>query len=377
MLREFFCEGGTRRRSFAYVGLCVFVSHAVFKSWLKVALNAWYEAFYDVMSDHLAKTDEMDEQGSGISERREDVWRLLADFAILVSPTVLVHPMAKWIGSVWCYTWRVALIESYLSRWDRERMQLEGAAQRVHEDTQRFADGLYSCFALLLDSLFTLVAFVPVLLELGEDVHPFYVVHSFKSSGVAWSPWLLTVAVLAALCGLGVSMIVGHRLVGLDVANQAVEAHLRTNLVLLEQAHSITDDHAFAPSAMRGVLTELWENYRRLYRQFALFNVWLSIYDQLMVLVPYLLAAPLLFAEDPANRITLGTLVKMSNAFGRCFDAMAIVSENWNAVNAWRSVLQRLREFERMQRSASIGARSTRAVTIEFATAVEETTPVQ
>jgi len=190
MLREFFCSGSTQQLAFAYVGLIIFVGHAVFKAWLKVALNGWYEAFYDVVGDNV----DLNELGSGMVEKRNDVWNLLVDFAVIVSPTVVVHPVAKWIGSVWCYTWRVALIRAYLSHWDCGAFPIEGAAQRVHEDTQRFAEGLYSCFAILLDSVFTLVAFVPVLLQLGEDVHPPW---------ATWPPWLLTIAIVSALGGLG------------------------------------------------------------------------------------------------------------------------------------------------------------------------------
>lgn len=352
MLKEFFLSGGARSVLFAYTGLFVFIGHSVFKAYIKVALNDWYEEFYDIVGSTVDV-----ESGSGLRGKREDVWDLLLSFAIIVSPTIVVHPLARWVGSVWCYSWRVALIRAYLSHWDCNMMPVEGAAQRVHEDTQRFSDGLHSCFGILLDSICTLAAFVPVLLGLGAEVH---------LPGLDWAPWLLTIAVGAAMGGLCVSMLVGWRLVGLEVANQVVEARLRTKLVLLEQTPvaicggpTETRDEEFvdidAPPvpkpisplcALKRVLVELWENYRRLYYQFALFNVWISSYDQFMVILPYLLVSPLLFAEDPANRITLGTLVKVSNAFGRCFDAMAVVSENWSAVNAWRSVLRRLSEFE-------------------------------
>jgi len=54
----------------------------------------------------------------------------------------------------------------------------------------------------------------------------------------------------------------------------------------------------------------------------------------------------LLFADDPATRITLGTLVKMSNSFDKVFSSLSIIAENWGEVNAFRSVYRRLREFE-------------------------------
>jgi hypothetical protein len=99
-------------------------------------------------------------------------------------------------------------------------------------------------------------------------------------------------------------------------------------------------------NAFAGVLRDLWTNYARLFCRFVYMNVWLSIFDQTFVIVPYVLCAPLLFADDPARRISLGTLVQVSNAFGRVFDSLAVVSESWTAVNAWRSVLRRLCEFE-------------------------------
>ena len=270
---------------------------------------------------------------------------------------------------------------------------MEGAAQRVHEDTLRFVDGIYSCVATVLDSALTLLVFTPVLLELGGQVTPPW-------SAETGHGWLVLVAVAGAVGGLAVSACVGRHLVTLEVQNQRIEATLRTKLVLLaetpdavlgrpataeagraERAEEHPDDERTSPpaqlqrrssspspipiaptEAFAGVLRDLWCNYSRLFRRFVYMNTWLALFDQTFVLVPYLLCAPLLFAEDPGERITLGTLVQVSNAFGRVFDSLAVVSESWTAVNAWRSVLRRLREFEDQLygAAASAGACSAR-----------------
>ena len=81
-------------------------------------------------------------------------------------------------------------------------------------------------------------------------------------------------------------------------------------------------------------------------QNFAALAVWLATYEQVAVIVPYMVAAPLLFAVDE-SRITLGILVQISNAFGKVFDGFNTVADNWMSVNEWRSVLVRLREFER------------------------------
>ena len=72
-----------------------------------------------------------------------------------------------------------------------------------------------------------------------------------------------------------------------------------------------------------------------------------------MVIFPYVIAAPLLFAEDPSHQITLGTLVQMSNSFDKVFSSLSVVSENWGEINEFRSVIVRLRQFEAQGGSAS------------------------
>jgi len=107
-------------------------------------------------------------------------------------------------------------------------------------------------------------------------------------------------------------------------------------------------------------------NYRALYRNFFYLNLWLSAFDQAMIIAPYILVAPLLFAEDPAQRITLGTLVQASNSFGRVFDSLSIVSENWGGINEWRSTFVRLQQFEQQlyaaRRPAAAGYAPTTAL---------------
>lgn len=359
MLREFFCSGPRDRLLFAWSGLVVFIGHAGFKAWLKYALNDWYSQFYDELQD-LGSGDEDDH----LAIKRQAVWEQLVHFVLIVSPAVVVHPVSKWIASVWRFSWRMSLVKSYLVHYDVASHPVEGAAQRIQEDTMRFASGVYDCCTIILDSMLTLVIFVPVLLDVGSSAHP---------PDWDWPPWLLTIATGAAFGGLLVSMVVGHKLVGLEVQNQKVEAQFRTKLVILEQLPAsivgtqpldprlqIIEDLHFddilqrpppprpvAPSvAFLPVLNELWRNYKNLFANFAAFNTWVSFYDQAMVITPFLLVAPLMFSEDLEDRITLGTLMKVSNAFDKVFGAMAVVTENWASVNEFRSTMRRLSEFE-------------------------------
>ena len=65
-----------------------------------------------------------------------------------------------------------------------------------------------------------------------------------------WPPWLLSISVAAAVGGLGVSIVVGHRLVGLEVQNQKVEAQFRTK----DQAGAARGKAAKARSTLFDIL---------------------------------------------------------------------------------------------------------------------------
>jgi peptide/bleomycin uptake transporter len=51
------------------------------------------------------------------------------------------------------------------------------------------------------------------------------------------------------------------------------------------------------------------------------FDVWVNLYDQFMVIVPYLVMAPSLFT----GVITLGVIVQVSNAFQRVHNSFFFI----------------------------------------------------
>ena len=329
MFREFFCST-CASASCALLGALVFVLHHVFMAWLKYALNGWYELFYDRVQINVGSTlgsGSASFSGEEFAAAREDVIALLTQFVWIVSPAVVVHPVASYIRNMWVLQWRLSLIESYVKHWDSSRPAIEGAAQRVHEDTQRFANGMQSIVSALLDSTFTLAVFCPVLYTLR--------------------PRLMYIAVSSAVGGLCISMLVGHRLVGLEVENQVAEGAIRSELVQYELRPEELLLRGPADMIFRKFVSHLRVNYGRLYRNFAALSLWLSFYEQVMTILPYFLVAPMIFAARPEDRVTLGVLVKVANAYGKVFGSLNVISDRWLEVNEFRSVVKRLTQFER------------------------------
>jgi len=350
MLAEFFWSASWRTTGIAWGGFVVVVGYAYFLASVKARLNDFYSTFYDLLQKGGDVDPPSGEYEDTYADYRDQVTAEPYKFAMIVMPLVSATPACRYVRSAWAFLWRTALMRAYLEAWDTQREPIEGASQRLHEDTQRFASGLEGCLITLLDAGFTLCVFTPILLDLSKEIAPPFEMGTLRDS------WLWGMAFTCSIVGLLGASLLGQKLVGLEISNQKVEALLRKDLVLLETTPAVivgtrpsSDDRyaAFLPQTyFRNTLESLHKNYFALFKHFGALNCWLSFFDQVMVLAPYAIAAPLVFAANLDNRITLGTLIKMSNSFEKVFASLSVIAENWGAINDFRSTYRRLGEFE-------------------------------
>lgn len=359
MIREFFCNRGLALK--AWGGLALILGHGLLRAFIKFKMNTWYGAFYDVGGEAV-EVSSGDEEG--LRQGQERVLHMLGQFALLCLPSVFLHPVYKFLTNLWVLLWRKTLIESYLVKWSatEDVSRVENGAQRVHEDTQRFARGLSTLVVTLLDSVLTLAVFSPLLVQLGSKVK---IQAGFPDS------WLLLLCVAIALAGIAGSVFFGWSLIELEIANQRVEADLRRDLVLLEESGKDAKSEQFDLS---GCIKQLVKNYKTLYGRFAIFSVWLAVYEQSVVLTPYVLAAPLLYSLDASTRITLGLVTQISHSFSQVFSSLNILTDNWVDVTDWISVIKRLIEFEAYLEGKELRKTNTRSQLMEMVTTVSDDT---
>jgi len=373
MFNQFFCGCGS---VVAWSGLLLVVGHAAVHGWIKYAVNAWYRDFYDLLEVAGALAANSSATEADWTQRQTQVGSGLWEFGRIALVAVIVMPIAKFVRSAWALRWRLALMRAYVLAWDANRAPIEGASQRVHEDSYRFSKGVELCLTTVLDSVVTLVVFIPILVELGTETPCPQSLTAFEFMGTGW---LVGLAVSSAVLGLAVTMALGQKLVRLEVENQVVEAKLRRDLVILETNPAYICAVYHVPDALASsdemppdvdtsmamgdaviaasflppfphfvtIFNGIRQNYDRLFLNFTILNLWLAIFDQFNIILPYMIFAPLLFAPDPELRIMLGTLVQVSNAFDKVFGSLSVVAENWAGINEFRSVLVRLRQFER------------------------------
>ena len=257
-------------------------------------------------------------------------WDKIFEFVYLALPYVILATFTAYFTRLYAFRWREAITFDYMPIWTSGRVKVEGSAQRLQEDTMRFAKIVESLGLQVVRAVMTLIAFTPILWSLSDKVDIVFLKDIPGS--------LVWVAFLTSLGSLLISWLVGWKLPGLEYNNQKVEAKFRKELVYGED-----DRDTYAkPDTILQLFSGIKFNYHRLFLHYGYFDIWVNLYDQFMVIVPYLVMAPGLFT----GAITLGFVIQVSNAFQRVHGSFSLFTHNWTTITELRSIHKRLAEFE-------------------------------
>ena len=296
----------------------------VFVTWYQVQvdvmLNEWFGRFYNTIQKALAKPNNI---------QPNEFWDHIWSFLTIVMIYMVVAVLNAFFTKHYTFRWRTAMNDFYMERWDRLR-KIEGASQRVQEDTKRFAIITESLGGRFLDAVMTLLAFLPILWVLSEQVRMLPVFGEVPKG-------LVFVAIIWALGGTVLLASVGIKLPGLEFRNQRVEAAYRKELVLGEDHES----HAQPPTVAE-LFDNVRKNYFRLFFHYMYFDVARYSYLQFSVLVPYMALAPTIIA----GTITLGVMQQIVRAFGRVEGAFQFLVHSWTTIVELISIYKRLAAFE-------------------------------
>jgi len=334
MFRSFFLDRKWWRWSVLGSILILSANWAVVQ--IDVKINEWFGDFYNFIQDSLA------EPGSG---GQAEFFGYLMTFGQFAAAAIVIQTVLGFFVNHYVFRWRTAMNNYYMGAWPRIR-HVEGAAQRVQEDTMIFARIMQGLGVAFIDSVLTLIAFLPILWGLSGHVQEL--------------PWigpvdqaLVFVAVISAAGGTVLLAVVGIKLPGLEFRNQLVEAAYRKELVYGEDFAERA-----APVSVRELFGNVRKNYFRLYLHYFYFGFARSTYLQVSVLVPYVALGPTIVS----GMITLGVLQQIIRAFSRVENSFQFLVFSWSTIVELISVYKRLRAFEREIRrtappqAANVGA---------------------
>jgi peptide/bleomycin uptake transporter len=312
--------GGQKWAKWSVLGSALIVFITWFQVQVSVMLNEWYGTFYDLIQKALAEPN---------SIPLSSYYAQLSTVAVIIMVAITVSVLSNFFISHYVFRWRTAMTSYYTSKWDQVR-HIEGASQRIQEDTMRFASIVEGLGVSLLRSVMTLIAFLPILWGLSSYVKTLPLIGEVPQA-------LVFTAIVWSIFGTLLLALAGIKLPGLEFKNQRVEAAYRKELVYgedhVDRATPITLDELFA---------NVRKNYFRLYTNYLYFNVVRYGYLNVGQFVPLIVLAPSIVA----GAFTLGVMQRVLNAFNQVENSFQYLINSWTTIVELLSIYKRLKAFE-------------------------------
>lgn len=283
--------------------------------WLLTELNTFIGGFWEHINAHDAV----------------NTWKIFlpsswwydGSFTWIASILVINGTLISYFSNKWAFWWRQSIIEEYIPQYLAHHTHLEGASQRIQEDTYKFARYVRDLGRGGIKAVLTLIGFIPILWTIS-DLH--------------WSTgYFVWIALVTSIGGMIISAWVGRKLPKLEYNNQVVEAKFRKQLVHVED-----DGEAFTDKTLFETFDEIRFNYFKLFNNYMYFSFWARIYWQGAVFLPLVFALPQYFAV----KFSVGILHQIMNAFDKVHEAFSYLIDNWTTIMELQSVRLRLNEFE-------------------------------
>ena len=305
----------------AYLGSAVILTSIWLQVQIDVKINEWFGQFYDMIQKALGTPNAvtMDEYMGG-----------LLSFAKLATMSIILGLAISFLTSHFLFRWRASMVEWYHSVYDQAR-KIEGASQRVQEDTIKFSRIMESLGTSFIESILVLIEFFPLLMGLSVGIPILW----FGE----WSYGLVSGAFIWAVGGTILMIILAWilRLVGIEYDLQKKEAAYRKILVIAE------DDGSIRPKTLEELFDGVRGIHFKSYLYYLYFNIGRLAYLQANVLAAYIFLAPAIVA----GVMTLGVMQQIIRAFGRVEGSLQYLFRAWPTIIELASVYKRLREFEK------------------------------
>ena len=304
----------------SWLGSFIILSSLWVQVKIDVKINEWFGVFYDMIQKALVTPNAI---------TIEEYWATLYSFITLAAMYIAIYVLIIFFTSHYLFRWRASMVEWYHTVYDKAG-KIEGASQRVQEDTIKFTRYMEDLGTSFIESVMLLIQFVPILLGLSIGIPIFF----FGD----WQYGLITGALLWTICGtlflIGLGLLL--RLVGIEYDVQKKEAAYRKILVIAE------DDGNIRPKTIDELFEEVRSIHYLKYLRYLYFNIGRMAYLQANVLSAYVFLAPAIVV----GAVTLGVMQQIIRAFGRVEGSMQYLIKAWPIIIELASVYKRLREFE-------------------------------
>jgi putative ATP-binding cassette transporter len=251
------------------------------------------------------------------------------------------------VQSVLMIRWRRWLTARYVGDWlddgTHYRMALAGASadnpdQRISEDINDFVSRTYSFSITLLSQVSSLVSF-SIILWLNSSNF------AIPGTDIILPGFLFWVALLYAAIGTLITHMIGRRLIPLNFEQQRYEADFRFSLARLREYSeqvALLDGERTEKKLLMGRFGEVIRNFLQIVSLRKKLMAFTAGYNQISVIIPYVVAAPFYFA----GKVQFGILTQTAGAFGRVEGALSFFVDSYVSLAAYKAVIDRLVSFD-------------------------------
>jgi len=264
-------------------------------------------------------------------------WRYAGVFAASTVVAVFFRFCEERLGLLWREWQTQRVVRGYLNQhiylYIKQTGSISNPDQRITEDIRALTTTSLSFLLMILNGTFTAISF----------------------SGVLWSisPPLFAVAVLYAVAGSGLTILLGRPLVRLNYQQADREADFRSELIYVhENAEGLafTRDEARMKERLGARIDQLVLNFRKIIAVNRNLNFFTGGYNYMIQLIPALFVAPLFIAGG----VEFGVIGQSTMAFATLVGAFSLIVTQFQSISSYASVVTRLSELVDASESAAI-----------------------
>ncbi len=222
-------------------------------------------------------------------------------FSIVAGLLCLISGYYQYLINLLSLNWRTLLTNKAFTS---NHKNIEGGSQRVQEDCMTYPLGTLTLSVGLFRSFLTLLIFTWLILN---QLPAIYLLFPF----------------MYAIIFTGLGAVIAKPLINLNYMNQVREAAFRANLTIT--------NYIF-----------VFNNNLDLFRKTKHLNYFQYFYNQITVIVPYVMLSSLYFS----TKITFGVLMQQASAIAEIIGSLSYLINSFGDINKWLSCRKRLKELD-------------------------------
>lgn len=237
---------------------------------------------------------------------------------------VFLKSISSYLSKKSIFFWRMQTTEYFLNNWDKI-YSIEGASQRIQEDTMRYCKLFERLLIFITQDLFKLIFYLPLLLKLSKHITKTWLIPNTRYI-------LLFLVMTNTIIGTSIIIFPSKYLSRLVYKIDKEEASFRKNLVLFE-----LEERDFSKLDFIENYKDVDDTHHRYYKRFYIIKIIQLVYFRLSMMTYWLFAHPSM--EPP---YTLGLLKQTMHAFDEVSSALNFAVSQFKSLVEFIAVYLRL-----------------------------------